>query len=75
MPNIGGKKFPYTPANMDAAREALGAQVSDQERRAIERAELGAAVTRPEKRRLRRMLGMTQRPTRAGTSRYGDVEV
>ena len=56
MPNIGGKKFPYTPAGMDAAREALGAQVSDQERRAIERAELGAAVTRPERRRLRRML-------------------
>ena len=75
MPNIGGKKFPYTPAGMDAAREALGAQVSDQERRAIERAELGAAVTRPERRRLSRMLGMTQRPTRAGTSRYGDVEV
>ena len=75
MPNIGGKKFPYTPAGMDAAREALGAQVSDQERRAIERAELGAAVTRPERRRLRSMLKIGKRPTRAGTSRYGDVEV
>lgn len=74
MPNIGGKEFPYTPAGMAAARKAQAAQVPGKERTAIRDAM--ARTDRPgQLSRLKKMLGMTKRPTQAGTSGFGDYSV
>tara|TARA_R110002012_G_scaffold52554_4_gene135018 strand:- start:406 stop:630 length:225 start_codon:yes stop_codon:yes gene_type:complete len=74
MPNIGGQKFPYTPEGMAAAQRAQAAQVPGNERRAIVDT-MSRATTQPQFSRLQKMLGMTKKPTRSGTSHYGDYTV
>ena len=71
MPNVAGRKFPYTPAGMAAARQAQASQVPGNERAAITDA-MSRATNPRQGRRLKRMLGMTKRPTQAGTSEFGD---
>tara|TARA_R110002020_G_scaffold30453_4_gene95970 strand:- start:2594 stop:2848 length:255 start_codon:yes stop_codon:yes gene_type:complete len=74
MPNVAGRKFPYTPAGIAAARQAQAAQVPGNERDAI--TDAMSRVTNPRQgRRLKRLLGMTKRPTSAGTASFGDYSV
>ena len=75
MPNIGGQKFPYTPAGMAAAKRAQMAQsVPAQEVQAIDRS-VGDARTEAQRRLLRKRLGMVKRPTTADPRVFGDYEV
>ena len=55
-------------------KKLLGAQVSENEEKALSRA-FGGARTSAERKRLRRMLGMRKNPTTAGTERFGDFNV
>jgi len=84
MPNVGGKEYPYTPAGMAAAkraRAALGAQVTDTERRRLAkgvdpmaRQVLGAQRTAAERNALRNKLKMNKRPTSASPLEFGEFK-
>ena len=77
MPNVNGKEFPYTPEGRLAAEMAR--QEVDSLRPLRERQEevqIAMAMRTPSASspKLKRKLGMTKRPTRAGTKRYGTVK-
>lgn len=96
MPNVNGKRFPYTPEGKmrarqeqqrnlelarvggEAHRRMLGAQATERELSRVggeAHRTLGAARTPGELKRIRRLLGMDQRPTTAGTSRFGEFDI
>lgn len=71
----GPKKLLGGQAGKAGRRKSpLGAQVSENEERALGRA-FGGARTPAERERLRRMLGMIKNPTTAGTSRFGEFDI
>jgi hypothetical protein len=74
MPNIGGKKFPYTPAGMDAARKEMMAMVPGQEDMAIDDA-MSRAGTPKQRSRLRRIKKINSGVNESGNKRYGNVKV
>ena len=102
MPNVNGKRFPYTPEGKMRARQEqqrnlpdqtynelarvggkahrrmVGAQATEGELSRVGGAAhraLGGARTPGELKRIRRLLGMNQHPTTAGTSRFGEFDI
>jgi hypothetical protein len=59
MPNVNGKRFPYTPEGKMRARRAKQRQLA----------------TGLPRRPLKDRLGMRVHPTTAGTSRFGEFDI
>lgn len=59
MPNVNGKRFPYTPEGKMRARQAKQAQ----------------RATGLPRRSLKDTLGMRVHPTTAGTSKFGKFKI
>ncbi len=69
MPNVNGKRFPYTPEGKMRARRAK------KEKRLGEIALRAGKATGLPRRSLKDRLGMRVHPTTAGTSRFGEFDI